>query len=194
MMDSIFSVGKYPCIDTNSITTPKNEWLFHGSNTSYINNHLHYFINNDEENIESISKNIREKLRLRQYKSAIDQNNYFFEPEVFHYNTNSLCLHDHINKLYILEILDKGRDASVYSVVLMHYAIRYSEIDHINEFFRLLDGHLLTSWSLIALLRSTSKYKAKIEAWKDLYYFTYSKVQDEGLNPERELYGLNRGL
>ncbi|EBY7415717.1 hypothetical protein D6J61_25900, partial [Salmonella enterica subsp. enterica serovar Alachua] len=60
--------------------------------------------------------------------------------------------------------------------------------------FSSLDRSSLSSWSLIALLRSTNVYKNDISLWKDIYLFTRNVVSEEGLNPKREMYGLDRGL
>ncbi|MEF0434051.1 hypothetical protein PX095_03815, partial [Acinetobacter baumannii] len=64
----------------------------------------------------------------------------------------------------------------------------------LNNFFQELNKSSLTSWSLIALLRSTNVYKNQISLWKEMYLYTQNVVINEGLNPKREMYGLDRGL
>ncbi len=100
----------------------------------------------------------------------------------------------HYVEVYKLESTDQGKSASVYMTVLMHHAVRSEDVNFLNTFFKRLDKTKLTSWSLIALLRSTSVYKQDIVLWKDFYTFTRDLVEKSGLNPKRELYGLDRGL
>ena len=94
----------------------------------------------------------------------------------------------------IKDTTNQGRSASAYMTVLMHYAVRSGDVKFLNTFFEKLNRTQLTSWSLIALLRSTSVYKQDIVLWKDFYVFTRELVEKSGLNPNRELYGLDRGL
>ena len=89
---------------------------------------------------------------------------------------------------------NRGREASAYMTVLMHHAVQSEDKKFLNYFFSSIDKNNLTSWSLIALLRSTSVYKNQIPLWKDLYLYTKDIVSKEGLNPKREMYGLDRGL
>ena len=97
-------------------------------------------------------------------------------------------------EVYKLESTNQGRSASAYITVLMHYAVRSGDVKFLNTFFEKLNKTQLTSWSLIALLRSTSVYKQDVVLWKDFYVFTRELVEKSGLNPKRELYGLDRGL
>ncbi|MDA3439638.1 hypothetical protein [Acinetobacter bereziniae] len=161
------------------------------SNTYCINEFI-----NDELDIyiyKYYSNAVRKKSKF-QKKIRITNDNVYFLPEAFSKSSSFLCSERHINKLYSLEQLDKGHQASIYSTVLMHYAIRCESTHDISIFFEYLNISLLTSWSLIALLRSTNAYKNDIKFWRDLYLLTYSKVESEGLNPKQELYGLDRGI
>ncbi|EPL6860376.1 TPA: hypothetical protein JI044_03305 [Acinetobacter baumannii] len=100
----------------------------------------------------------------------------------------------HYLEVYKLESTNQGRSASAYMTVLMHHAVRSGDIKFLNTFFEKLNMTQLTFWSLIALLRSTSVYKQDIALWKDFYVFTRELIESSGLNPKRELYGLDRGL
>ena len=115
-------------------------------------------------------------------------------PEVYKSSQEFWWNQKHYVEVYKLESTNQGRSASAYMTVLMHYAVRSGDVKFLNTFFEKLTRTQLTSWSLIALLRSTSVYKQDIVLWKDFYVFTRELVEKSGLNPKRELYGLDRGL
>ena len=115
-------------------------------------------------------------------------------PEVYKSSQEFWWNQKHYVEVYKLESTNQGRSASAYMTVLMHYAVRSGDVKFLNTFFEKLNRTQLTSWSLIALLRSTSVYKQDIVLWKDFYVFTRDLVEKSGLNPKRELYGLDRGL
>ena len=115
-------------------------------------------------------------------------------PEVYKSSQEFWWDQKHYVEVYKLESTNQGRSASAYMTVLMHYAVRSGDVKFLNTFFEKLNRTQLTSWSLIALLRSTSVYKQDIVLWKDFYVFTRELVEKSGLNPKRELYGLDRGL
>ena len=115
-------------------------------------------------------------------------------PEVYKSSQEFWWNQKHYVDVYKLESTNQGRSASAYMTVLMHYAVRSGDVKFLNTFFEKLNRTQLTSWSLIALLRSTSVYKQDIVLWKDFYVFTRELVEKSGLNPKRELYGLDRGL
>ena len=115
-------------------------------------------------------------------------------PEVYKSSQEFWWNQKHYVEVYKLESTNQGRSASAYMTVLMHYAVRSGDVKFLNTFFEKLNRTQLTSWSLIALLRSTSVYKQNIVLWKDFYVFTRELVEKSGLNPKRELYGLDRGL
>lgn len=115
-------------------------------------------------------------------------------PEVYKSSQEFWWNQKHYVEVYKLESTNQGRSASAYMTVLMHYAVRSGDVKFLNTFFEKLNRTQLTSWSLIALLRSTSVYKQEIVLWKDFYVFTRELVEKSGLNPKRELYGLDRGL
>lgn len=115
-------------------------------------------------------------------------------PEVYKSSQEFWWNQKHYVEVYKLESTNQGRSASAYMTVLMHYAVRSGDVKFLNTFFEKLNRTQLTSWSLIALLRSTSVYKQDIVLWKDFYVFTRELVEKSGLNPKRELYGLDRGL
>ena len=109
-------------------------------------------------------------------------------PEVYKSSQEFWWNQKHYVEVYKLESTNQGRSASAYMTVLMHYAVRSGDVKFLNTFFEKLNRTQLTSWSLIALLRSTSVYKQDIVLWKDFYVFTRELVE------KRELYGLDRGL
>ena len=120
--------------------------------------------------------------------------NVSIAPEVYKTSQEFWWNNKHYLEVYKLESTNQGRSASAYITVLMHYAVRSGDVKFLNNFFEKLNRTQLTSWSLIALLRSTSVYKQDIVLWKDFYVFTRELVEKSGLNPKRELYGLDRGL
>ena len=103
-------------------------------------------------------------------------------------------LASHTFEIYKLESANKGKEVSAYVTTLVHYAIENEDILFLNKLFNVLDKSKLTSWSLIALLRTTSVYKKDILLWKDFYLFTKQIVSEEGLNVKQHLHGLDKGL
>lgn len=127
------------------------------------------------------------------YENGLDST-VSIAPEVYKSSQEFWWNPRHYLEVYKLESTNQGKSASAYMTVLMHYAVRSGDVKFLNTFFEKLNKTQLTSWSLIALLRSTSIYKQEIVLWKDFYMFTRELVENSGLNPKRELYGLDRGL
>ena len=98
-------------------------------------------------------------------------------PEVYKSSQEFWWNQKHYVEVYKLESTNQGRSASAYMTVLMHYAVRSGDVKFLNTFFEKLNRTQLTSWSLIALLRSTSVYKQDIVLWKDFYVFTRELVE-----------------
>lgn len=98
----------------------------------------------------------------------------------------------HCNEIYFFELTKEAYKASTYTTFIMRYAIHHNNIEYINKFIGILDKKHLTSWSLIALLRSISICKNEITEWEHLLDFSTGKVIEEGLDPRKELYGLKR--
>lgn len=100
---------------------------------------------------------------------------------------------ENIQKIYLFETEGKSREACIFIVETL---FEYKRLDNpeliLNSFFDEINFRLLSSWSLIGLLRSTFMFRNKIEAWRDLYDFTYNYLSDNNLNAERELYGLDQ--
>lgn len=105
--------------------------------------------------------------------------------------SRSLLNDNHMYKIYLFEKRNEGRKACTYASILMHFAVRYESVDTIDIFLASLDKNAMTSWSLMALLRTTYSYRRRISQWNKLYKVTYDQIEEEGLNPKRELYGLD---
>lgn len=128
------------------------------------------------------------------YDLRLDSKDNVISPEVYKEAQNFWWNKKHYFEIYKLEATNRGKEASAYMTVLMHHAVHYEDLKFLNHFFSSLNTSSLTSWSLIALLRSTNVYKNDISSWKDIYLFTRNVVSQEGFNPKREMYGLDRGL
>ena len=128
------------------------------------------------------------------YDLRLDSKDNVISPEVYKESQKFWWNKKHYFEIYKLEATNRGKEASAYMTVLMHHAVHYEDLKFLNHFFSSLDRSILSSWSLIALLRSTNVYKNDISLWKDIYLFTRNVVSEEGLNPKREMYGLDRGL
>lgn len=105
--------------------------------------------------------------------------------------SRSLLNDNHMYKIYLFEKRNEGRKACTYASILMHFAVRYESVDTIDTFLASLDKNAMTSWSLMALLRTTYSYRRRISQWDKLYKVTYDQIEEEGLSPKRELYGLD---
>lgn len=105
--------------------------------------------------------------------------------------SRSLLRNNNMYEIYVFEKNNEGKKACTYASMLMHFAVRYESVDTIDTFFESLDKTAMTSWSLMALLRTTYSYRSRLSQWERLYEATYDQVVREGLNPRRELHGLN---
>ena len=105
--------------------------------------------------------------------------------------SSSLLNDSHMYKIYVFEKQNEGRKACTYASILMHFAMRYESVDNIDKFLESLDVTAMTSWSLMAMLRYTYTYRHRMSQWEKLYHVAYRQVEQEGLNPKRELYGLD---
>ena len=72
----------------------------------------------------------------------------------------------------------------------MHFLMENNDLKSINYLIDTLDKDLVSSWSLIPILRNTYSNKSRMPKWNDLYETTYKQIQNEGLNPLIELIGL----
>ena len=62
-------------------------------------------------------------------------------------------------------------------------------VKHIEDsLFKNIEYRMLSSWSLIALLRSTYCFKSKIPDWESLYNYTKDYFEESGLDTKKELY------
>lgn len=126
---------------------------------------------------------------VRKYVERVD----FFNISDFKYENTLLSENEminHLSQIYLFESRKEVYKASAYTTLIMRCAIHNNNVKYINKFIGLLDKKHLTSWSLIALLRSVSVCKNDVNEWADLLSFSNKKVVDEGLDPKIELYGL----
>lgn len=97
-----------------------------------------------------------------------------------------------ISKIYKLESEKESKEACIYIVSQFHFLNRdISGTPIVKELFKTIDYRMLSSWSLIALLRSTYCFKSKIPSWLSLYNYTKEYFDKEGLDTKKELYGLD---
>lgn len=126
---------------------------------------------------------------VRKYVKRVD----FCNISDFKYENRLLSENEivnHLSQIYLFELQKEVHKASAYTTLIMRCAIQHNDIEYINKFIGSLDKNLLTSWSLIALLRSISVCKNDVGEWSNLLDFSNKKVVSEGLNPKVELYGL----
>lgn len=97
-----------------------------------------------------------------------------------------------ISKIYKLESEKESKEACIYIVSQFHFLNRdISGTPIVKQLFETIDYRMLSSWSLIALLRSTYCFKSKIPNWISLYDFTKNYLEENGLETKKELYGLD---
>jgi hypothetical protein len=113
---------------------------------------------------------------------------------VYFNNFQSILKIDTAVHIYFLEINNEGRKANTYSTFLMHYAVRHESTESIDNFLKDLDYKYLTSWSLIAFLRTTYSYRFRLTYWKKLYELTHKQILEENLDPRIELMGLKKDV
>lgn len=54
------------------------------------------------------------------------------------------------------------------------------------------DVHLLTKWSIVALLRSTYSAKSLLDNWQNFYEVSYQVLEEKNYDAKKLLKGLNR--
>ena len=97
-----------------------------------------------------------------------------------------------ISKIYKLESEKESKEACIYIVSQFHFLNRdISGTPIVKQLFETIDYRMLSSWSLIALLRSTYCFKSKIPNWISLYDFTKNYLEENGFETKKELYGLD---
>ena len=100
--------------------------------------------------------------------------------------------HKIINKIYKLEAEKESKEACIYIASQLHFLNRDISGTHIViHLFKNIEYRMLSSWSLIALLRSTYCFKSKIPDWESLYNYTKDYFEESGLDTKKELYGLD---
>lgn len=159
-----------------------------------LTNHLLKTVVNNQSSILTFFLALYVASSWYSYDLRLDSKDNVISPEVYKESQSFLWNKKHYFEIYSLEMTNRGREASAYMTVLMHHAVHSEDKKFLTYFFSSINKHNLTSWSLIALLRSTSIYKNQIPLWKELYLYTKDVVSKEGLNPKREMYGLDRGL
>lgn len=78
--------------------------------------------------------------------------------------------------------------------LLFHLERQENPLSLLSKVFTILRQKDLSTWVLITLIRTTSIYKNDIDLWLEFYNVTKNKVLELGLNPNVELYGLDRNL
>ena len=97
-----------------------------------------------------------------------------------------------LSKIYRLEVEKESREACIYIVSQFHLLNRDPKgFKIIQAIFNTVEYRMLSSWSLIALLRTTYYCKQKIDTWQSLYDFTRDYFEVSGLDTKKELHGLN---
>ena len=100
--------------------------------------------------------------------------------------------HKIINKIYKLEAEKESKEACIYIASQLHFLNRDISGTHIViHLFKNIEYRMLSSWSLIALLRSTYCFKSKIPDWESLFNYTKDYFEESGLDTKKELYGLD---
>lgn len=144
-----------------------------------MNNYLGYY----EDNISLTV--YRKRSNLCKARPSFSFASYFSERR----KRESVLSSNYIYEIYMLE-QSNSRQACVYVNIVMHFLMENNDLKSINYLIDTLDKDLVSSWSLIPILRNTYSNKSRMPKWNDLYETTYKQIQNEGLNPLIELIGL----
>lgn len=92
------------------------------------------------------------------------------------------------------ELNNEGRKASVYTVITLDHWFDQCEYDRVDHLllFMISDVHLLTKWSIVALLRSTYSAKSLLDNWQNFYEISYQVLEEKNYDAKKLLKGLNR--
>ena len=93
-----------------------------------------------------------------------------------------------LSKVYHLESKCLFRECSIYITEQLHFSLRYN-VAISEELFKEVDFKLLSTWSLIALLRNTIWSKEVLPRWYDILDHTVNHYEQYNLD-KRDLFGL----
>ena len=93
-----------------------------------------------------------------------------------------------LSKVYHLESKGLFRECSIYITEQLHFSLRYN-VAISEELFKEVDFKLLSTWSLIALLRNTIWSKEVLPRWYDILDHTVNHYEQYNLD-KRGLFGL----
>lgn len=100
-----------------------------------------------------------------------------------------------IKKVISLEEIQNYKESSCKLHELLFHLVRQQDpLPLLSKVFIILRQEDLSTYLLITLLRTTSAYKNDINLWLEFYNMTKNKVLNMGLNPSKELYGLDHNL
>jgi hypothetical protein len=112
---------------------------------------------------------------------------------VFNYDDDKgffeLTLDNHMRAIYTLERRD-GNFASAYSFFMMDRFLDDYCFDEADEFLKRVNVMYLTSWSIVALLRSTYMVKHLLPSWLSFYIESKKYLLDKNEDVEELLCGL----
>lgn len=112
----------------------------------------------------------------------------------FEYYRQTSEIHKINLKLVRYELNNEGRKASVYTVITLDHWFDQCEYDRVDHLllFMITDVHLLTKWSIVALLRSTYSAKSLLDNWQNFYDISYQVLEEKNYDAKKLLKGLNR--
>lgn len=97
-----------------------------------------------------------------------------------------------IKNIYDLEFKKLQRESAKYIAEEMHYLIRSNTLI-IDKIFNDINLELLSSWSLITLLRTNLNIKSKLNNWDYVLTYTEKYLDQIGLDSKKELHGITLG-
>lgn len=96
--------------------------------------------------------------------------------------------HQILSDIYELESKGLHRECAIYISEQLHLSLHYNTLVS-RVVFKDLDFSLLSTWSMIALLRNTFWSRDSLARWYDLLDYTVRYYEDNHLN-KNDLFGL----
>jgi hypothetical protein len=118
-------------------------------------------------------------------------NCYVESVKAYHYEEQGYWDKEHLDIVYYLDSSNKQKDACTYlHKNVLFQPMHSGDLEFITYLFNTIDIHKLSSFSLITLLRTTSCYKKEVSKWAEVLKYTDSLLKSEGIDSEKELYGM----
>lgn len=120
----------------------------------------------------------------------VKKSNFFYDSGSVSFFENRVLVNEQDIKLFYEFDNKGGFAASAFSVIIMEYYKSQNDFERIESIMSELNASMLSSRSLISILRSTYAFRDLLKTWNSFYEDSYQSMLAKGLDPVRKLRGL----